>query len=203
MCPGSGPHWGVTPASCLPLRHPHHHWSLLGNVPVGWRRCRGGKCLLPPVWLGVWQSCVFVLLFSKQLARDSRWRRLFEDPHSERLELNLFRHVRAPQGPLRGPTLEAVLAGVRQPPSEGAPDSETLPGLDARPRILAWVWPYRTERRGQGSASLNPLASLAGQVRARDLVPLPSAHPGACLLPDYLSRNFYCSPRRHCSLAGM
>lgn len=25
----------------------------------------------------------------------------------------------------------------------------------------------------------------------------------ACLLPDYLSRNFYCSPQRHCRSAGM
>lgn len=36
------------------------------------------------------------------------------------------------------------------------------------------------------------------------LAPLPSRCASrAGLLPDYLSRNFYCNPQRHCSLAGM
>lgn len=91
--------------------------------------------MLPPVWLGVWQSCAYFYYFLNSLPVTGGGGSCLKTP-TVRLELNLFRSLRAPS---RGPAHEAGLAGVRQAPSEGAPDSETFLGLDPRSPVLAWV----------------------------------------------------------------
>lgn len=93
--------------------------------------------------------------------------------------------------------LEAVLMGRTSflPKSLRLRDlpAPALPSL----RSQAWVSHVKDLRGRARGSSFNPLALLVGAHSSS----LPSAHQACRLLTT--CRNFYCSPQRHCSLAGM
>lgn len=72
------------------------------------------------------------------------------------------------------------------------------------PVLRSWVWVRSWGPRGKDKEAIPHHPPPHPASPAGHLPPCPlAAHPRAGLLPDYLSRNFYCSPQRHCSLAGM
>ena len=100
---------------------------------------------------------------------------------------------------LVGPTGEAGLMGRTKLPSK-EPQTQG-PSCPCTPSLRPQAWGSPKDLRGKGKeAALSTHWPYLCERTAP--APLPSAHP-ACRLPDYLSRNFYCSPQRHCSLAGM
>lgn len=169
------------------LRHPCRQ-----RVPAG--KGSGGRgfgekfCRLSG--LGFGRPYALFRLFSRQLVCDRWWRELFEDP-TMTPQSNLVTGSRVPPGDWSG--------WGRQDPPQGAPDSRDFPAPGAQASDPgSGSGPGDQEEKAR-RLSLTPPASAAGHLPPCPLV----AHPRAGLLPDYLSRNFYCNPQGHCSLAGM
>lgn len=130
-------------------------------------------------------KCCF-RLYSEPFACDGWWGGCWKTP-TVRLDRNLSGGVRA---------------SSRDPPGRGgwAEAGCFARGPRLGPSRDRWVRSRRTERGGEDG--LPPPTGRTCGASTQHRAPAPCSSR-ACLRPDYLSRNFYCSPRRHCRLAGV
>lgn len=138
--------------------------------------------------LGFHRTHALFQVFSKSLACGRGWRELFEDPTMTRAS-NLLYGIRVPRGD--GSGWGEAGSSPRSSRLTPRPSCTWSPGLRSR----VWVRPSGTQRKRQGGYHSPHWPHWPAGGCSGPFPPCPlAARPGAGLLPDYLSRNFYCKP---------